>query len=461
MTSRLSDNTQAILLLTQPLHVGKRGQDGPAPLTTAQYDNLAKLLYDNHYEPADLLGSGVMEVLRDCGLEAYEGALARLLDRGFLLSLALEQWLARAIWVVSRADTDYPKVFKETLRADAPAVLYGRGNKALLKPGGLLVAGPPKCDAEELLRFSYDVGGLAADSEYTVLSGSIEGVGRAALGGAMDGGGTAIALLAGELDKAVLDSYFIPGFASRRLVMFSPIDPSFNPTEVRTVAANRLAYALADAALVVDAKRGATWKAIQEQLFKQSSLPVYVRQCAEPNRSLASLQRMGALTWPNQTTKPQFRELMKRVNPSGLSGLFAPATDHIQDKHDPNAPSDGGQPRTKEAAEVNPDTPSATQGAQASMPRRPKRQSPQDALNLFSPVPHPVVRGREAAAANKAEQDEDPTRATSSDDPEKGSTKAASAKKGKTSRVGKRGRQPQYVPMVKAAPRQRGLFDSD
>ena len=101
------------------------------------------------------------------------------------------------------------------------------------------------------------------NSEYTVLSGSIEGVGRAALGGALDGGSTAIALLAGELDKAVLDSYFIPGFASRRLVMFSPIDPGFNPTEVRTVAANRLAYALADAALVVDAKRGATWKAIQ------------------------------------------------------------------------------------------------------------------------------------------------------------------------------------------------------
>ena len=112
MTSSLSENTQAILLLTQPLHVGKRGLDGPAPLTAAQYDNLAKLLYDNHYEPADLLGPGVMDVLRDCGLEPYEGTLARLLDRGFLLSLALEQWLARAIWVVSRADTDYPKDFQ-------------------------------------------------------------------------------------------------------------------------------------------------------------------------------------------------------------------------------------------------------------------------------------------------------------------------------------------------------------
>ena len=62
-------------------------------------------------------------------LDGYR--LQRLVGRGFLLSQAIERWQARAIWVVSRADAEYPRHLKARLREDAPAILYGCGDRII------------------------------------------------------------------------------------------------------------------------------------------------------------------------------------------------------------------------------------------------------------------------------------------------------------------------------------------
>ena len=61
--------------------------------------------------------------------------IGQLIQRGFLLSQALERWQARAIWVVSRADPGYPRRFKRRLGKNAPPVLYGCGDADLLESG--------------------------------------------------------------------------------------------------------------------------------------------------------------------------------------------------------------------------------------------------------------------------------------------------------------------------------------
>ena len=55
MNAELSPNTQAILLLTAPLLVGK-GKSPARPLTTPEYGQLAQSLRAAGCEPADLLG---------------------------------------------------------------------------------------------------------------------------------------------------------------------------------------------------------------------------------------------------------------------------------------------------------------------------------------------------------------------------------------------------------------------
>ena len=145
MTPVLSPNTQAILLLTAPLIAG-RGTASSDLLSPGEYKRLARHLREIQRQPADLLSPDAAEILRACQPVIDEGRLQKLLGRGFLLSQVIERWQARAIWVVSRADAEYPRRLKTRLREDAPAVLYGCGDMALLETGGLAVVGSRHVD---------------------------------------------------------------------------------------------------------------------------------------------------------------------------------------------------------------------------------------------------------------------------------------------------------------------------
>jgi DNA processing protein len=140
MTPALSSNTQAILLLTAPLLAG-RGASSPDLLSPGEYKRLARHLRELQRQPADLVSPDAADLLRACQPVIDEARLQRLLSRGFLLSQVVERWQARAIWVASRADAGYPRRLKARLREDAPAVIYGCGEMALLESGGLAVVG--------------------------------------------------------------------------------------------------------------------------------------------------------------------------------------------------------------------------------------------------------------------------------------------------------------------------------
>jgi hypothetical protein len=106
MMPSLSQNTQAILLLTAPLIAG-RGSSSSELLTPGEYKRLAHHLREIQRQPADLVSPDASELLRACQLVIEEARLQRLLGRGFLLSQVIERWQARAIWVISRADDQY------------------------------------------------------------------------------------------------------------------------------------------------------------------------------------------------------------------------------------------------------------------------------------------------------------------------------------------------------------------
>ena len=96
MNTSISNNTQAILLLTAPLIVG-RSERSAELLTPMEYNRLARALHEKEREPADLLGTEAGGILDDLRSVADAGRLSRLLGRGFLLSQAVEKWQSRAI----------------------------------------------------------------------------------------------------------------------------------------------------------------------------------------------------------------------------------------------------------------------------------------------------------------------------------------------------------------------------
>src|SRR6185369_12794593 len=199
INSTLSANTQAILLLTAPLIVG-RGENSKELLTPREYGNLARFLYSKDCQPADLVSVGGDELILELGKIINSDRLKRLIARGFLLSQAIERWRARAIWIVSRADDDYPARLRDRLKDLAPPVLYGCGDPALLDAGGLAVVGSRNADPT-VLESTMGIGELAARAQRTIISGGARGIDQAAMTGALEAGGNAAGVLADSLER--------------------------------------------------------------------------------------------------------------------------------------------------------------------------------------------------------------------------------------------------------------------
>lgn len=300
MNDAPSLNTRAILLLTAPLIIGRERRSSPKPLAVGEYNRLARWLRESRHEPADLLEAGAGTLLKERRLDLDPDRLDRLLERGFLLSQAMERWRMRALWVTSRADAEYPLRLKRRLRELAPPVLYGCGKREDLDTGGLAVVGSRNVD-DDLISYTESVGRLAAAARRTVVSGGARGVDQAAMRGALDAGGTVACVLADGLERAATRREYRKALIDGRLVLTSPYDPAAGFLVGHAMQRNKLIYALADAALVVSAEfeKGGTWAGAVEHLDRHRFVSVYVRSTGEMGRGLEALLERGARRWVN------------------------------------------------------------------------------------------------------------------------------------------------------------------
>ncbi|MDA1277779.1 MAG: DNA-processing protein DprA [Verrucomicrobia bacterium] len=299
MIEPLTSNTQAILLLTAPLIAG-RGETSRDLLSLGEYNRLTRILREKQKQPADLIGADAEELIELCAEPFGRARLDALLGRGFLLSQAVERWNARAIWVISRADSRYPKRLKARLKEDAPPLLYGCGDIALLEKGGLAVVGSRHVD-DELISFTETVGRLTAEAHRTIVSGGAKGIDRAAMHGALLAGGDVAGVMADSLERAALARDNREPLMEGRLVLISPYDPAAGFNVGHAMQRNKLIYACADAALVVtsDFEKGGTWAGAIEQLERLRFVPVFVRNGVKAGKGNAALLHHGGKPWPN------------------------------------------------------------------------------------------------------------------------------------------------------------------
>jgi DNA processing protein len=310
MNMSLSPNTQAILLLTAPLIIGHRDSSVDL-LKPSEYKLLVQFLRERQREPADLLAPNAREILTEFQQIIDSDRIQCLLARGFLLSQAIERWHTRAIWVVSRADSEYPKRFKIRLKEDAPPVLYGCGVAAILDTNGLAVVGSRHVD-DALVNYTEEIGRLAAKAHRTLVSGGARGIDQAAMRGALEAGGKVAGVLADSLERAALQRENRDFLMCGQLVLVSPYDPAAGFNVGNAMQRNKLIYALADAALVVssDYEKGGTWAGAVEQLEKLRLIPIYVRSNGHNGTGLEALRRKGALPWPNPETPEALAEVL-------------------------------------------------------------------------------------------------------------------------------------------------------
>ena len=351
MSETLSLNTKAILLLTAPLIIGRGKNKGLVdPLTPAEYAKLASYLQQTGRQPADLLEPDANQLLGDCQPIPDPDRLRRLLERGFLLSQVVEHWHARGIWVVSRADETYPQKLKTRLKRHSPILLYGCGDSEILNSGGLAVVGSRHVN-DSLLEYTQDIGRLVARDGRTLISGGARGIDQAAMRGALEADGKVTGVLADSLERMVMNREHRNLLLEEQLALVSPYDPNAGFNVGHAMQRNKVIYALADAALVVNAERnkGGTWAGAKEQLETLRLVPIFVRSTGEASSGLEALKNMGAQPWPN----PE--------EPEELGTILNPAVPEV-----PACPLPQGELFAVHRESVNPESqPSETPASQA------------------------------------------------------------------------------------------------
>ena len=315
MNHVLPPDTQAILLLCASF--GQNRQTEPQPLTLSEYNYLAGWLLENQKRPADLLSSNCLNLLQSIPASKLDfNRVSALLERGVMLSLAVEKWTNQGLWILGRSDTQYPKRLKQILKHLAPAILYGIGNIKLLCQGGLAIVGSRDVDEEGLDR-TQRIAQTCAQQEMQVVSGGARGVDTAAMLSALEAGGTAVGVLADSLAKAAVAGKYRTGIKEGRLTLVSACDPNASFNVGNAMGRNKYIYALADRALVISCSvgTGGTWAGAVEALEKIKDIPVFVLDDAVPEGNRQLLKR-GAqpLTFPfipGSTIRGNLREILE------------------------------------------------------------------------------------------------------------------------------------------------------
>jgi DNA processing protein len=291
-------DTQAVLLLTAPLIIGRR-DEGLKPLNASEYQRVADHLMALDRRPGDLLQVGSEELRADCAKLKGAQELEGLLRRGMLLSQALDRWATRGIWVVSRADEKYPRRLIASLGTAAPPVLYGTGDISLLSHPALGVVGSRKAP-KVALEVAAEAGAGAARIGALLVSGNAQGIDRAAMQATADAGGVVVAVLADGLEKQALVPENREAIHDGRLVLVSPYDPGVGRSIGLLMGRNKVIYGLCDAVLVADTKHreGGTWAGAHEHLTKKRPATVFIRTDEPTAPGQEALLELGGQVWP-------------------------------------------------------------------------------------------------------------------------------------------------------------------
>jgi len=191
-----------------------------------------------------------------------------------------------------------PAKLRDSLKHQAPTVLFGSGEIHLLRRAGVAVIGSRDID-EAGASFAKEIGRKTVAAGLPVVSGGARGTDRIAMDGAMEADGKAIGALADSLETTIRKSDVRDLLLDGRLVLLTPYAPTAGFSVGAAMGRNKLIYGLADFAVVVssDYQTGGTWAGAVEAL-KAGWCPVFVRDSETVPKGNRELLKLGAAPLP-------------------------------------------------------------------------------------------------------------------------------------------------------------------
>jgi len=299
MREYLSDDGQALLALCSPFALTDDRLDG-GPFTLAEWNKIEKQIQQSAWKnPAELQGRTADQIAKTLSISMGDAdRIARLLERSSRMALELENIFSRGMWIVTRMDELYPTKLRDTLKHQAPTVLFGAGEIQLMARGGVAVIGSRNIDEAGTL-FAREAGRKIAESGLPVISGGARGTDRLAMEGALQSEGFAIGALADSLEATIRKPDVRDFVINGRLALLTPYSPTAGFSIGAAMGRNKVIYGLADFAIVVssDYQTGGTWAGASEAL-KANWCPVFVREGAGVPKGNRELEKLGAVKLP-------------------------------------------------------------------------------------------------------------------------------------------------------------------
>jgi predicted Rossmann fold nucleotide-binding protein DprA/Smf involved in DNA uptake len=286
MNSRLIANATLLLSarLSDPV-------DAPRPLSLSEYHQLARWLDAQGLEPDALLHDDAAKLLQP---HPDAERILRLLGRTADVDRLLDHWQRLGIWVLGERQADFPARLRHRLKTACLPLLFGAGPRIALNQGGLCVVGSRDC-SEESLRFARVVGERSGREGMVVISSDMRGVDRDVITAALAAGGRVICVLSDSLEKAVASKRFREALATGRASLVTPFMPDIRFAVANAMRANRYQYALADAAIVVEARQsGGIWSGAEENR-KHRWVPAFVRTAGNVPSGNGALLHLGLM----------------------------------------------------------------------------------------------------------------------------------------------------------------------
>ena len=288
---------EGFLLLTS--HLGDLGRK---PLTFRQFREL--ILRSMNY-PA-LHGASTV-TMEDMARMGFDRAMAERTVRLFSEKDRMKAYLRLAkkngCSLVALSNPSYPEILTQRLAMDAPTVLWAKGDLSLLGKPAIALVGSRDLYLENL-QFARQVGSLAAENGYVLISGNARGADQEAQAACIAHGGKVISVVAdGLTDKRSDPSILYLSEDSFDLEFSSHC----------ALKRNRIIHSLGSATFVAqsDYGKGGTWSGTYNNL-KRNLSPVICFN--DGSAAMAQYQKMGA----RLITMEQLPETIKQKTEENL-----------------------------------------------------------------------------------------------------------------------------------------------
>ena len=287
----MNDNSAILFALCSHLEEDDRIK----PLEPREWSDLAKKLMERQLEPKALLQLSGQEI-RDA-LDMDDAAierLQRLLDREAGLVFALNKLRDAGIFVVTRADSQYPKRLKNALGNACPPLFYYAGDLILLDLAAVGYAGS-RSVSEADLQFTRDTVEKTVQHGYIVVSGGAKGVDSAAETAALESGSAAVSFPSDSLTRKIKTPQILKALQNQKMLLLSAVNPDAGFHAGTAMMRNRYIYIQSQATVIVksDYNKGGTWSGAVESLKRQWA-PVFCRSLPKAPGNQALIEQ-GAI----------------------------------------------------------------------------------------------------------------------------------------------------------------------